>query len=96
MKREFKLLTLLKLDLTTLPCHIMDKKSRANWHLKNTCPRCPTWRQKMRDVKKTGECWWREEWSKANYNIDTHFGALNWIKQYLGKKTDLSKWQTHD
>jgi hypothetical protein len=93
MNKLSRFLTLLKLDIKTLPCHFMNRKTSAQWHLKYICPHCPDWRRKMRDVTNNGNCWWHENWQRKNYSINPHFGALNWLRQYFGYPIDLKKWQ---
>lgn len=87
------LLEQIYLDIITLPSHFLNNEKNAEYHLKYICPKCPPERRKLRDVNCCGECWWNTEWAKKNYEIPRHFGALNWIRQYLSLNTNLQKYR---
>ena len=51
-------------------------------------------RRKYRGVN--NDCWWKENWEKGNYKIPRHFGIKNFIRSYLGIKTDLERFKNSD
>jgi hypothetical protein len=77
------------LDIISLPGKFMSKKNNALWHLNHVCPKCPEYRREFCYVD--GKCYWNEMWKKGDYSISRDFGLINWVRTYLGKKTDLSK-----
>ena len=80
------------LDTLSIPGLFMNKKGNALWHLNHICPKCSPNRRNFRDPKKQGNCIWQNEWQNKNYNFPRSFGFINWIKYYLGIKTNLEKY----
>ena len=90
MPKLNKRLVCLYLDILSLPGIFMNKKNNAKFHLKYICPRCPKWKNKLREINKNQGCYWHYNWKKGNYNIQRNFGIKNFILQHVYLKTDLS------
>ena len=88
-----KRLICLKLDLFSIPGFFMGKKKNAIFHLNHICPKCPTFRRKMRDIQCNGKCWWYVNWKAGKYHIHRHFGLKNFISQYIFLQTNLRKYK---
>lgn len=88
-----KIIIFLYLDLISIPGLFMNAKHNAKYHLKYICPHCPQYRRIYRCVNKNENCWWEKNWVGKNYSIPRHFGIFNWIKTYLGIKTNLKKYK---
>ena len=64
--KMLKRLTLLYLDLLSIPGVFMNKKNNAKYHMKYVCPKCPEWRRKMREIQKNKGCFWFNNWKNKN------------------------------
>ena len=93
LARIFRKITVIFLDILSVPSLFLRKKWNAKYHLKVVCPLCPTYRRKLRCVLKNGKCWWFEQWKKGNYYIPRSFGFKNYVRTMLGKKTKLKKYK---
>jgi hypothetical protein len=80
------------LDTISIPGIFINSEENAKYHLRVVCPLCPNCRRKFRYVGEN-KCWWEEQWKAENYLIPRHFGVKNFLKQYLGIKTDLRKFR---
>lgn len=93
LKTPFYFAEAIFLDLKSLPGKFMNLEGNARWHLNHVCPGCSDWRKKFRDPDfSSGRCLWEEQWEKQNYDFPRDFGFFNWLKYYVGMKTNLCKY----
>tara|TARA_Y100000310_G_scaffold267889_1_gene280201 strand:- start:1648 stop:1965 length:318 start_codon:yes stop_codon:yes gene_type:complete len=93
IKTLIRFLEAVVLDLKSIPGVFMSKKRNAKWHLNYICPSCSNWRKSFRDAERKGNnCLWEDSWKDGDYDFPRNFGVLNWIKYYLGVKTNLGKY----
>ena len=81
------------LDFLALPGKFMTRKGNAELHLSYICPLCSNWRKKFRNPERKSNCLWEEAWKNGKYNFPRNFGFLNWIRYYLGMRTNLEKYK---
>jgi len=78
------------LDAVSIPGKFMSDKGNAGWHLQYVCPYCSSHRKKFRNPDCDGNyCMWEEAWKNGDFNFPRNFGAVNWVRYYLGIRTDL-------
>jgi len=63
------------------------------WHLKHVCPKCSEHRKSFRDPDGGTCCLWLVAWKNGEYDVPRDFGILNYLRYYLGMRTNLSKYR---
>ncbi len=65
-------------------------RANALEHSYLVCRFCPEERRALRDPTEAGTtCMWAARWARGEFEIEPHFGARNWMKQYV-TDTDLT------
>jgi hypothetical protein len=61
----------------------------ARYHLKRTCPKCPSARRAKRDIFEEGECFWYRNWQAGRYNTRTYQTYILFKKLGIDKELFL-------
>lgn len=66
----------------------------AQTHLRLLCGRCSPGTKRLRDIEDSGVCWWRENWSRGNFDIPFWMGwsESHRLEALRRKKLERGEW----